>query len=79
MAHRSRQRARAETIEFGVHIFQAADQVEHLAARVGASGGLTEMRATAERPVGVDRAFGRLRVQKRTRAIRAFRPRPNPL
>ena len=54
-----------------VDLFEAADEVEHFAAGVGAAGGGAEVGAAGEGAVGVDEAAGGGRVEERTGTVGA--------
>ena len=55
--HRAGQRERTDAFELFIHQLQAANQVEHFAARVGATGGFAKVRATSKGAAAVDDTF----------------------
>ena len=65
--------SRARTTEFLVHDFEAADEVENVAAQVWATGGRAEMGATTERAIGIDHTASGVAFEQGTRAVGGFR------
>jgi hypothetical protein len=51
-----RENSRAIAAELFVDLFEAADEIDHLAAGIGSAGGGAKVRAAAEWPVIVDEA-----------------------